>query len=449
MIINDITIRNFRGFIEERRFEFDHRMNVILGDNTTGKTSLLHAVQIALGAYLQALKIIPGGKAFSRNFLATDYVKRYSEVNRDFIQDTGKPEISVNADFFSSVYNLVDYSHEDQVHSISWTRSSNNISRRSAGQLMSEVAAMEQVRISADTTHRNSIFPLFLAFGSNRLEKNYRKAQKTRARESKLKKAYKCSLDGQQVDFKSAFNWIYKYIFSLKKGAEFEGTDRAFYDAIKHAIPAITELRVDTKNDELSAQIQMTKDPAPYWLTYDMMSDGFKAMINICAEIAYRCIQLNGFIGAEAVRCTPGIVMIDEIDLFLHPHWQQHVLQDLQDAFPLMQFIVTTHSPFIVQSVDSQNVITLDSQNAPISPNNRGVEEILACEMGMQGMLRSKIYRTKQELAQRYFELVKAGKSGEAETEEVRQKLNELELEAGLLHDPAYEAFLKLNRGKL
>ena len=314
---------------------------------------------------------------------------------------------------------------------------------------MLEVAAMEQERISADTTHKNSVFPLFLAFGSNRLEKNYRKAQKTRARESKLEKAYKCSLDGQQVDFKSAFNWIYKYNFSLKKGAEFEGTDRAFFEAIAHAIPAIKGFRVDTKNNELAARVQMTKDPEPYWLTYDMMSDGFKAMINICAEIAYRCIQLNGFIGEEAVRSTPGIVMIDEIDLFLHPHWQQHVLQDLQNAFPRMQFIVTTHSPFIVQSVDSQNVIALDSQNAPISPNNRGIEEILACEMGMQGMLRSKAYRTKQELAKKYFELVKAGKSGEAETEEVKKKLNELELEAGLLHDPAYEAFLKLNRGKL
>ena len=376
-------------------------------------------------------------------------MKRYSEANKDFIQDTGKPEISVNADFFATVYNLDNYSHDDQVHSISWTRSSNSISKRNANELILEVAAMEQERISADTTHKNSVFPLFLAFGSNRLEKNYRKAQKTRARESKLEKAYKCSLDGQQVDFKSAFNWIYKYNFSLKKGAEFEGTDRAFFEAIAHAIPAIKGFRVDTKNNELAARVQMTKDPEPYWLTYDMMSDGFKAMINICAEIAYRCIQLNGFIGVEAVRSTPGIVMIDEIDLFLHPHWQQHVLQDLQNAFPRMQFIVTTHSPFIVQSVDSQNVIALDSQNAPISPNNRGIEEILACEMGMQGMLRSKAYRTKQELAKKYFELVKAGKSGETETEEVKKKLNELELEAGLLHDPAYEAFLKLNRDKL
>ena len=67
----------------------------------------------------------------------------------------------------------------------------------------------------------------------------------------------------------------------------------------------------------------------------------------------------------------------------------------------------------------------------------------------MQGMLRSDVYRTKQALARQYFELVKAGKDGDMETEAVKKRLNELELEAGLLHDPAYEAFLKLNRGNL
>ncbi len=442
MRINDITIKNFRGFIEERHFDFDPKMNVVLGDNTTGKTSLLHAVQIALGAYLQALKIIPGGKAFSRNFLATDYVKRYSEVNKDFIQDTGKPEISVNADFFASVYNLDDNSHADHAHPISWTRSGNNLSRRSAGELMSEVAAMEQERISADKTRRNSVFPLFLAFGSNRLEKNYRKAQKTRARESKLEKAYKCSLDGHQVDFKSAFNWIYKYNFSLKKGTEFDGTDQAFFEAIMQAIPAIKELGIDAKNNELVAKIQMSKDSEPYWLTYDMMSDGFKAMINICAEIAYRCIQLNGFIGKEAVRNTPGIVMIDEIDLFLHPHWQQHVLQDLQDAFPMMQFIVTTHSPFIVQSVDSRSVITLDGEKGS-NPQMRSIEDIAVTEMNMDTDRFPK-YKRMLDMAERYYLLVKENKESSEEAETVKEELDAIEAEFS--GDPAYVALLKAER---
>ena len=65
MNIKSIIIQNFRGF-EDRTFEFDSKMNVVLGDNTTGKTTLLHAVQIALGAYLQAMSLIPGGKAYRR-----------------------------------------------------------------------------------------------------------------------------------------------------------------------------------------------------------------------------------------------------------------------------------------------------------------------------------------------------------------------------------------------
>jgi len=56
MRIKDITIKNFRGFADEH-FEFDAKMNVVLGNNTTGKTTLLHAVQIALGAFLQELSL--------------------------------------------------------------------------------------------------------------------------------------------------------------------------------------------------------------------------------------------------------------------------------------------------------------------------------------------------------------------------------------------------------
>ena len=98
MNIKNITIQNFRGF-EDRTFEFDSKMNVVLGDNTTGKTTLLHAVQIALGAYLQAMTLIPGGKAYRRNFKQTDQVKKYSESNKSFLPDLNTPLISIVAEF--------------------------------------------------------------------------------------------------------------------------------------------------------------------------------------------------------------------------------------------------------------------------------------------------------------------------------------------------------------
>lgn len=449
MNIKSITIQNFRGF-EDRTFEFDSKMNVVLGDNTTGKTTLLHAVQIALGAYLQAMSLIPGGKAYRRNFKQTDQVKKRSELSKSFLPDVNKPQINIVTDFYRATFNHDTGSINGNNIEVSWYRNSNNISRRSASELMNAVSEMEDVRRRADDTRINSIFPLMLSFGAARLDKNYKGAEKTKARETREAKAYKCALD-EQVDFKSAFNWLYRYDKNLNKGKEFEGTIDAFLEAMGKAIPALKIIEIDTKNEEFNAEIQMTKDPAPHWLTYDMMSDGFKAMINIVAEIAYRCIELNGFLGRNAVKQTPGVVLIDELDLYLHPHWQQHVLADLQKAFPKFQFIVTTHSPFIVQSVDSNNIIRLDGVVSPISPSNRGIEEIMVAEMGLDVKIgsRSEKYRKKFDLAHQYYELVKAGKEGKAETEQVRKDLEQLELDASLFHDPAFEAALKLKRGEL
>ena len=448
MNIKSITVQNFRGF-ENKTFEFDSKMNVVLGDNTTGKTTLLHAVQIALGAYLQAMTLIPGGKAYRRNFKQTDQVKKRSELSKSFLPDVNKPQISIVTDFYRATFNHDTGSINGNNIEVSWYRNSNNISRRSASELMNAVSEMEDARRRADDTRINSIFALMLSFGAARLDKNYKGAEKTKARETREAKAYKCALD-EQVDFKSAFNWLYRYDKNLNKSKEFEGTIDAFLEAMGKAIPALKIIEIDTKNEEFNAEIQMTKDPAPHWLTYDMMSDGFKAMINIVAEIAYRCIELNGFLGRNAVKQTPGVVLIDELDLYLHPHWQQHVLADLQKAFPKFQFIVTTHSPFIVQSVDTNNIIVLDtSYIGSESPSNRGIEEIAAAAMGMEGMLRSEKYRKKQELADKYYKLVKEGKAGQKEIEIVRDELNELEQEADLLNDPAYSSFLKLNRGNL
>jgi predicted ATP-binding protein involved in virulence len=75
--------------------------------------------------------------------------------------------------------------------------------------------------------------------------------------------------------------------------------------------------------------------------------------------------------------------MIDELDLYLHPRWQQHILNDLKAAFPLIQFIVSSHSPFIIQSVYSRNIITLDGHNDAADPNRRSIEEIVLQEMNL------------------------------------------------------------------
>lgn len=444
MKINNITIDNFRGFAH-RIFDFDPKMNVVLGDNTAGKTTLLQAVQIALGAFLQEMTFLPGGNGYGRNFRPTDQVKFRSESNKSFIPIAEKPSIEVNAECVVGQYDEATQQVTTSLNPIRWKRTGNKNSRINAGQLMDFVADMENRRRTADKEGKNSLFPLFLSFGATRLEKNYRGAEKTKQRETREAKAYKCALD-EQVDFKGAFDWIYRYEKSFNKGGEFAGTDVAFLNAIKEAIPAIRQIEIDTKNNEFTAQIKMARDDAPHWLSYDMMSAGFKAMINITAEIAHRCIELNGFLGLDAVKRTPGIIMIDEVDLYLHPHWQQHVLADLQTAFPEMQFIVTTHSPFIVQSVKSLNVITLDGVKGDSNPDMRSIEDIAVTEMNMDSA-RFPRYRKMVELAEKYYRLVKSGKEKTTKARGVKKKLDAIE--ELFSDDPAYVALLRAERASV
>lgn len=441
MKIIDITIDNFRGFAH-KFFEFDPKINVILGDNTTGKTTLLQAVQISLGAFLQEMSFLPGGNGYSRNFRPTDQVKVYSKSSKGFIPAVEKPIIEVNAECVIGQYDVATQQVAVATNRIGWKRTSNKNSKANAQELMDFVADIERQRRNADKEGKNSLFPLFLSFGAARLEKNYKGTEKTKQRETREAKAYKYALN-EQIDFKGAFDWIYRYEKSYNKGAEFARTNVAFINAIKEAIPAIQQIDIDTKNNEFTALIKMTKDKTPYWLTYDMMSAGFRAMINITAEIAHRCIELNGFLGIDAVKKTPGIIMIDEIDLYLHPHWQQHVLADLQTAFPQMQFIVTTHSPFIVQSVKSQNIITLDGIKGDNNPDMRSIEDIAVTEMNMDSA-RFPRYQQMVEQAERYYQLVKSGKEDTVEARDVKKILDEIEEQFS--DDPAYVALLRAER---
>lgn len=445
MRINSIEIKNFRGFVN-KSFELNPQMNVIVGNNTSGKTTILHAIQIALGAYLQSLTIIPKDRSYRKNFAISDKTMLFNASKDDFFFVDGNPTIAVDATVINKGKQKGSLYSENK--RIQWYREAKGATtvhaRKNVGELMDVVSQWMQYRKSEDE-ETNVVLPLVLAFGADRIDNNYKLMKKTKERESKIAKAYKFALH-EYVDFRSALNWIYKYDSTAKNIKENEGTDRAFFSALETA----AKLKdIVVKDKEMWATVRVTGRDEER-LTYDMMSSGFKAMVNIVSEIAYRCILLNGWLGENAVKETPGVIMIDEVDLYLHPHWQRHVLADLQKAFPNIQFIVTTHSPFVVQSVDSNNIITLDGDKSPISPQNRGIEEVASREMGISDEnLRSEKYRKKEDLARRYYELVDRGENNPDEIEAVRAALEQLELDEDLMNDPALKALLQFKRGRI
>lgn len=93
------------------------------------------------------------------------------------------------------------------------------------------------------------------------------------------------------------------------------------------------------------------------------LSDGYSNTLSLIADIAYRMAVLNPQFLSDITKKTPGIVLIDEVDLHLHPIWQKRILKTLKNVFPLVQFIVTTHSPSIISSAKADELLILDGDS--------------------------------------------------------------------------------------
>lgn len=435
MILKSIEIHNFRGF-EEVTVPFQGKLTVVIGNNTAGKTTLLKALQVGLGAYLQALSILPGGSAYRRNFSKLDRYKPFVPEKKSYIPNPENPTITI-----SSVCSVTTYRGEEQEAEtvpVTWTREFVNESytshtRRLAGPLMDYADRLMALRREAGT---NVVYPIVLSFGAKRTEDSQYKIVKTvKERLSREEIAYKMALH-DKVDYDGAKDWLKRYDKNVKDGKEYAGTREAFFEALQTAIPALSEIEFD--DNEIEAVVTVTgHNPSRHHFSY--MSDGLQSMINIVSEIAHRCIELNGFLGREAVVKTPGVVIIDELDLYLHPNWQRHVLKDLTAAFPQIQFIVSSHSPFIIQSLERNQLISFDDNvNIFGEPNKEGLEDIVASRMGMKQELRSKKYVEMVTAAEDLFEAIDSNADNQ---EELRQKL--VRIEAEFSDNPAYLAMIR------
>ena len=434
MKINKIEITNFRGFQRETR-KFTTNLTVVIGNNTAGKTTLLKALQIGIGAYLQCLGKLPCTQQYRRNFSIRDRFMAFDPQERDYVPNDGKTKIAIDASFFVTE-GIVGQEPKFVPTHISWSRvftgSSTTHNRTCAGQLMDAVKEMETKKYGL---HSGAVYPLVLSFGAKRTsDAQVKLSRKIKERASRVEKAYKFALH-DKVDFEGAMEWLSRYDKNIKDGKEFEGTKEAFYDALQTAIPALSE--IDFDHGEIEAVVTVSgHEPSRHHFSY--MSDGLQSMINIVAEIAHRCIELNGCLGRNAIKKTPGVVMIDEIDLYLHPHWQKHVLQDLCAAFPMIQFIVSTHSPFIVQSLRKDQLISFDDDVlVDGEPYRESLEDITSARMGLKQDIRSQRFKEMQDIAKEYYQSIQKGENDEELLDKLRC------IESNFSDNPAYVALLQ------
>ncbi len=227
-----------------------------------------------------------------------------------------------------------------------------------------------------------------------------------------------------------------RYLFSAAGEQDWTDEDKENY-ALAVKLFSILDPAVKLHNVSHKSFDVLVKTPNGI-IPFEWLSSGFRStyalLLGIIKEIEFR--KLNIFASAFT-----GVILIDELDLHLHPDWQRKIARILKDTFPLAQIIATTHSPHVIQSADVSEVIALcrseagrisvrDLPDSPYGFSGWTVEEVLTDVMGMQ-QVETQIYL---DTVKRFDNAVEA-EDGKI----VRESLSNLHL---MLHPTSYKRTL-------
>ncbi|WP_265289842.1 AAA family ATPase [Verminephrobacter eiseniae] len=430
MKIRHLVLNNFRKY-DSARFNFNERFSVLIGNNGAGKTTILDALAIMLNTYFQGSGIRTGSGVIKKDDARLIITEKGDQTFQESKQDVWL-QASATIDGITC----------------EWRRDKGD-----RGRLAKEFVDLGAEARAKIKEGQSPNLPVFLYYGAGRLWDVHRDI-KTEKPGSQLD-AYRHCLDPMS-DQNSFEKWFKKMAFSgIQKKRPIPALD-AVKDAVMCCIPGAEDFYHDVDKDHIMIKLEREG-----FVPFNYLSDGYRNMVAMVADIAHRAARLNPQHGADVAKETMGVVLIDEIDLHLHPKWQRRVVPDLQCAFPNLQFIATTHSPFILQSLGPHEVIDLDQQVAveelkslPIgiaAPgpkgefSNRAIEDIVESVMGVNIPQRGQRYQKMYDAAKEYYDLLQQAQSADEQQKKVL-KIKLDELSSPFSDNVAYHAFLEMER---
>ena len=166
-----------------------------------------------------------------------------------------------------------------------------------------------------------------------------------------------------RTDFRDFFRWFYaKENEELREQKARQDFSHQFVDlkavrrAIETMLPGVSNPRIEPRPLRFVVSVKQD-DGKLATLSMDQLSGGYRIMLALVADLARRMAQGNPHL-ADPLQAE-AVVLIDEIELHLHPSWQQRVLADLAKTFPNTQFIVSTHSPQVLTTVMPRHIVAL------------------------------------------------------------------------------------------
>lgn len=346
MYLSKIHIENFKG-IKNAEFDFDRSVNIITGDNGTGKTSILEAIAVALGGFLSGIDGV------NTIHFSKDEIRRENQLT-----GTGSNNIIYKTPICVNAQIELQTTDEDSPVLFRFIRQKKSIQSARSTVEPRDISRAAQ-RMAED---KDAVLPVISYQSFSRVSN-----QKKDKWENPFGEAYSRVVGyvdclEEAANDKMLTNWCRR----MEQISWQQEKPILEYEVVKKTVSKFMQYM---QGDE---KIRIYYDKRTEELLYSnreevlpirLLSSGFRNLLGMVFDIAYRMAVLNPDLLESIVDMTPGIVLIDEIDLHLHPNWQWKVIDALKKTFPKVQFIATTHSPIIVASCKDEKLVMLQLED--------------------------------------------------------------------------------------
>jgi predicted ATP-binding protein involved in virulence len=364
MRFESIEVQNMRLFGDEKRTvtaDADKNVLILLGDNGTGKTSLLDAIAISVAPFVAQFPQ-NSDRAFS------DFDVHISERGR----------------LSSYLCVQAKFRLPDDTTVIS-RRTRKGLEKAPDSDIRALKAYAAGLKEAIIAERPDVTLPILAYFGTGR---GQIKAPERKRSFQKTFERWDCyhSALTPAADFKTFFQW-----FDLMEDEERRHREliRDFdykspvLNAVRRAVSDFMPERFCNPHIEihpLRFVVDEREAQTRRQLRIEQLSDGYKIVLAMVADIAARMAEANP--DREDILSTPGLVLIDEVDLHLHPLWQRTIIRQLVHTFPNVQFILSTHSPIIVVGASEiAQVVHLGNESSPSDLWNMNVAQVLLSDL--------------------------------------------------------------------
>lgn len=367
MRIDRLEIENFKKF-SKLSIDLHPQFTLLAGENGSGKTTILDALAVAAGIWL--VEPPDSTLAGSRREILPTEIRLESEVVGDRTLFRERRPVVVRA--IGSIIAGIDE------FKCTWTRQIRENGRRTTNAGAKE--ALEHIRriYRMDAEHiRKTVCPLSCYYGAGRAWLPSRERSRASTKNGPARRwaaFYDCF--NERIRFGELHKWFRGE--SIERGNR-QGAWRAGFHAVRHAVlncvPGAVDISYDADRDQVMLSI------SGQWLPFDNLSAGQRMMLALVADLAIKAITQNAHTFTDApssalqvLELTRGIVLIDEIDVHLHPAWQRRVAHDLKRIFPGIQFVCTSHSPQVIGELKPEEIRLLHGDSVWTPPRSFGMD---------------------------------------------------------------------------